>query len=123
MTRTQRFRDTIAAVCPIGDVSIGTWHDRSTWSYSVLPEASQQQIAAAQAVIDSFDTSDAAQTAWEEDQHPERKAIRQAAAQAVQDNQDFLALGPALTLAQASAQLRRLTQQNNAIIRRLIQID
>jgi hypothetical protein len=52
----------------------------------------------------------------------QRKAIRQAAAGAVADNDAYLALANPNNAA-VVAQVRRLTQQNNAIIRRLVQID
>lgn len=97
------------------EVEIGRHGDSST--VRVFPPS-----PAAQAVVDAFDWSDAAQQAWEEDQRPERKAIRQAAAAAVTDNQTYLAIATP-TAVQVAAQVRRLTQQNIAIIRRIIQID
>lgn len=112
----------ISAVCPIHGTSGGTGPGNPP-RIDFRPEATAQQRADAQAVVDAFDFSEAAQQQWEEDRHPERKTLRQAAAQAVQDNQDFLALGPAATAAQVVAQVRRLSQQNNALIRRLIQLD
>lgn len=120
-----RLHSLVAAVCPIDGVSFPGWNRVDAGvpvRIDFRPEATAQQRTAAQAVVDSFDRSEQAQQQWEEDQKPERKTLRQAAAQAVQDNQDFLAIGSPNN-AQVLAQVRRLTQQNNAIIRRLIQID
>lgn len=46
----------VKAVCPISGVSIGTYEDRSTWRISFLPEATSQQRAAGQAVLDACPT-------------------------------------------------------------------
>ena len=78
--------------------------------------------AAAQPTINAFDWSDAAQKLWEEDQMPERKGIRQAAAQAISDIDTYLALATP-TNAQVVAQVRRLSQISKQVIKRLIQID
>jgi hypothetical protein len=45
----------IKAVCPIHGVSIGRWDDRSTWRIDFKGEATPEQRAAAQSVVDSFD--------------------------------------------------------------------
>jgi hypothetical protein len=84
--------------------------------------ATEQQRAEGDAILAAFDWSDEAQAAWQEDQYPDRKAIRQAAAGAIADNDAFLALASP-TNAQVLAQVKRLTQQNTRIIKRLIQID
>lgn len=105
-----------AAGLPISGVGIAL-----DGSFDVRGTLTPAQRTAAQAIIAAFDPSDAAQTAWEEGQQPERKALRSAAAQAIQGNDDYLALVTP-TAAQVAAQVRRLTQQNSAIIRRLIQI-
>lgn len=78
--------------------------------------------AAAHAVLDGMDWSDAAQANRAADQIPERKTLRQAAAAAISDNDAFLANGSPNN-AQVLAQVRKLTQQNTAIIRRLVQVD
>lgn len=117
-----RLHQTIAAVCPISSVSVGNLTDRATWAFSPLATATPQQIAAAQTTLDAFDASDAASTAWENDQHPERKALRAAAAQAVTDIDTYLAITTP-TVGQVTAQVRRLSQDVRAIIQRLIQID
>ena len=67
----ERIEETIAAVCPIpvgSSVSIGTFGVSSSVTFVVDPSATAPQIAAAQALIDSFDWSDAAQLAWETEQ-------------------------------------------------------
>jgi hypothetical protein len=45
----------IAAVAPILGVSIGNENDKQTWHIDFQPQATTQQRAAAQAVIDAFD--------------------------------------------------------------------
>ena len=112
----------VRAVCPIIGVSVGVPGDSATVTIDFDPSATAQQRAAAQAVADSFDWSQAAGAVWAEDQKPQRKNLRQQAAQAVADNDTYLALGSPSN-AQVAAQVRKLTQQNNRIIPWLIQID
>ena len=45
----------ITAVCPIDGVSIGRWNDRASWEIQFRPEATDEQKAAAHAVMDTFD--------------------------------------------------------------------
>jgi hypothetical protein len=73
---------------------------------------------AVQTALAEFDWSDEAHAAWQEDQQPERKSVRQAASNAIADNDTFLALASP-TNPQVLAQVKRLTQQNNRIIRLL----
>lgn len=47
----------ISAVCPIDGVSVGAVENKSTWSIQFRPEATEQEKAAADAVIDAFDLS------------------------------------------------------------------
>ena len=84
--------------------------------------ATAEQQTQGNAILAAFDWSEEAHVAWVEDQYPDRKAIRQAAAGAIADNDAFLALASP-TNAQVLAQVKRLTQQNTRIIKRLIQID
>lgn len=121
MSVAARLHQAIAAVCPIDGVSIITLSPFVA-TFTPTTGATPQEITNAQAILESFDPSDTAQTTWEENQNPERKTLREQAASAIQGNNDFLAI-VSPTNAQAIAQIRRLTQQNNAIIRRLIQID
>jgi acyl-CoA reductase-like NAD-dependent aldehyde dehydrogenase len=119
-----RFREAVEAVCRLKTTRESINPDGSTAALSFVPaeDETPERIAAAQAVAAAFDPSPEAQAEWEEDKHPERKSIRRAAAQAVADNATFLALATP-TNAQVLAQVKRLTQQNTAIIRRLIQLD
>lgn len=48
----------IKAVCPITGVSIGDPEDKATWRIDFLPEASTEQQADAQAVVDAFAWND-----------------------------------------------------------------
>jgi len=47
----------VAAVCPINGISIGDKNDKTTWTFNALETATDEQIAAAQAVIDNADLS------------------------------------------------------------------
>lgn len=115
---TERLLEEIRQAAPnVISVRVRTHGDPTT--VTVDPAGEQ---ANAQDVIDAFVWSDAAHDAWLEDQKPERKTLRQQAIQAVQDNLDFLALANPNN-ATVLAHVRRLTQQNNHIIRRLVQID
>ena len=68
MSRLNRLYETIRVVCPCDGVSVVDWADRSTWRVTGNESATAEQRAAAQSVIDSFNTSDAAQAAWEAQQ-------------------------------------------------------
>ena len=50
-----RLLDMIGAVCPRDHLSIGRWDDRATWRLDAKPEATPEQIAAAEAVMAAFD--------------------------------------------------------------------
>ncbi len=117
-----RLSVTLAAVCPILGVSIGTPGNVATVRIDFDPTATAAQRTAAQSALTSFDWSDAAQSAFDDAQHPERTTIRQAAANAIAANTTFINLASP-TNAQLIAQAKALTQQNNAIIKRLIQLD
>ena len=117
-----RLHEAVATACPIDGVRVGNLADKSTWVFMPTATATPVQRAAAQAVIDAFDSSQAAEDAWRENQNSDRKAMRQAAVAAQATNATFIALG-APTNAQIIAQVKALSQQNSAIIRRLIQID
>lgn len=122
MSVTARLDSTIRAVCPIDGVSVGTPGDPATVRIDYRPEATTQQRAAAVSALAAFDWSQAAQTAWEEDQKPERKSLRQQAAQAVADVDTYLVI-TSPNNAQVVAQVRRLSQYTRALIRRVIQLD
>lgn len=115
---TARLHESIAAVCPIEGVK----GEQGSIVIDYGSTATVPQRTAALAAVAAFNYSDAATDAWMEDRRPERKAIRQAATQAVADNDTYLAIATPSN-AQVAAQVRRLTQQNNRIIPRLIQVD
>lgn len=121
MSSAIRLASVIGSVCPIHGVSIGQEGQAASVRIDFKLEATQQQRTAAQNALAAFDWSDAAQTAWNENQYPERKAIRQAAQQAIADNDAFLAIASPNN-AQNAAQVRRLTQECTALIKRLIQL-
>lgn len=122
MSKASRLHEAVAAVCSIEGLSVGTLGDPSSIEIQATPTATVEQRAAAQSIVDNFDWSDAAQTAWEESRKPERKTMRDAAVGAIADIDAFLAIGTP-TNAQTLAIVKKLCQQNRAIIRRLIQID
>lgn len=49
-----KLNDAIKAVCPIHGVSIGRKDDKKTWRIDFKTEATEQQKAAAQQVLDAF---------------------------------------------------------------------
>lgn len=51
----EKLHSAVAAVCPINGVCIGDASDKSTWTFDALAEATAEQRAAAQAVIDATD--------------------------------------------------------------------
>lgn len=118
----ERLHQSVVAVCPIIGVAIGRKGVSASVRIDFTPEATPQQQTDAQSVVDAFDWSDAAQTAWEESRQPERKSLREAAQQAISDIDTYLAIGSPNN-AQVVAAVRRLAQINKAIIKRLIQID
>lgn len=108
-----------AAGLPIDGVS-GTTNTRVDWLPGVTP--TQAQLDQAQSIIAGWDWSDAAQQARDDARQPERTGLRQAATQAVANNQTFLGIANPSN-AQTLAQVKALTQQMNAVIRRLVQLD
>ena len=71
----EKLHNDVVAVCPLTGISLGDETDKSTWRVNFKPEATDQQKADAQAVIDAFDIA-----AWEEAQASE--AQRQAGVKA-----------------------------------------
>lgn len=51
-----KLHSAIAAVCPIHGVSVGDVNDKNTWVVSFKDEATSEQKAAAQSVINNMDT-------------------------------------------------------------------
>jgi len=51
--------EAIIAVCPVTNVRVGKAHDRTTWTFTPTPEATQTEIDAGVNVIDTIeDTPD-----------------------------------------------------------------
>lgn len=117
-----RLLEQVRAVCPGAEVRVGRRAVRDTWELVPAVGNTQPQIDAGNAVIDGFVDTPEAQAEWEADRNPERKTLRQQAAAAVQGNLDFLAIASP-NAAQVRDQVRALTQQNNRIIQRLVQVD
>lgn len=113
-----RLHETIAAVCPI----VGVARDeQGAVRIDFRDDATSQQRLDALSAAGAFDWSGAAHQQWLADREPEKRDLAAAAAQAIADNDTFLAIASP-NAAQNAAQVRRLTQQNNRIIRRLIKI-
>jgi hypothetical protein len=107
----QRLHEAVAAVCPIDGISGVEGAIRIDYKAA----ATAGERAAAETALASFDWSQAAHDAWLADMFPERKALRQQAAQAIADNDAFLAISSPNN-AQTLAQVKKLTQQNTKII-------
>jgi len=52
-----KLHNAIAVVCPITGISVGKASDKTTWTFNATDTATDEQIAAAQAVIDAADLS------------------------------------------------------------------
>jgi hypothetical protein len=113
-----RLHAALRAVCPIAGVA----GEPGAVRVDYQPEATEQEQAAAAAALAAFDFAAEADDAWLENENPERKTLRQLAATAIADNDAFLALATP-TNAQVLAQVKRLTQQNTRVLKRIIQID
>lgn len=85
------------------------------------PSATQQQRYTGDGIVARFDASDAAEQARQDIKKSERVRLKQIAGEAVSDNAAYLALVTP-NAKQMMVQVKALTQQNNAIIKRLLQI-
>lgn len=112
-----RLREAISEVCPIQDVG-GQEGDVQIKFDQAATETEKKN---AQAVVIAFDWSDSATKTWRENKNPEKAGLIAAAQNAVTNNEEFLAMQQP-TNAEAIKQIRRLTSQNNRIIKRLVQI-
>lgn len=113
-----RLHSLIALACPIDGVA----GEQGSVRIDFRESATQPERDAANAIVASFDWSLAAHEAWEADQKPERKAIRAAAAQAIADNEAFLAT-TSPNNAQVLAQVKTITRQINKLIPFVAKID
>ncbi len=80
-------------------------------------------LAAAATVLAAFDFTPAGVVARELVRNPERKTLRDQAAQAVVDIDAFLLIADVATAAQVRQATKRLAQMMRAVILRLTQID
>jgi hypothetical protein len=53
-TLQERVTNAVSAVCPNDGISFGNLTDKHSWSIQFCPEATPEQLAAAQSVIDEF---------------------------------------------------------------------
>lgn len=107
-------RTLINAAVSIDGVSIGNRADKSTWRVS--PSSLQ---SAAQPTIDAFDTSEAAERAFEDAQEPLLKSMLDAADQGISEIAAYLVIADSATNAQVRAEVKAIDQRQRAIIRAL----
>lgn len=117
-----RLHAAVAAVCPIVGIGIGTPGDSATVKIAFAAAATGPQKTAAQAAVNAFDWSQAAEDAWEALQVPDRATLHNAATGALANIDTYLAV-PSPTNAQVVAQVRLLSQCVKQVINRLIEID
>lgn len=60
-----RLHEAVAGACPITGVGVPDWEAKGTWRFSQTGDATAQEIADAQAVIDAFDPGTPALKVWE----------------------------------------------------------
>lgn len=108
----------IAANVPVVTVR----HVGSSFEIVYADNATTQQRTQGNNILAAFDGSEAAEQARVDALHAERTTLRQQATSAVSNNLDYLAIA-APTALQVRTQTQALTQQINAIIKRLVQID
>ncbi len=84
-----------------------------------MPWASAEEVQRGLSLIASFDWSDAAQQAWEDALDPKKGSLRQQAAGAVDQIDQFLAVADTATAAQVRAAVKGLAQVTRAIILRV----
>lgn len=111
----------ISAVCPIDGVSIGVVGDGASVRIDFKESATPQQRAAADVVLQSFDWSDEATTAWDEARKPGKTDIRRSAQQAIADIDAYLQI-VAPTPAQVTAEVARIVRRQKQIIRALVEL-
>jgi hypothetical protein len=113
-----RLHEEIAAVCPI-DTMTGT---EEGVEIAFRPEATPPQRAAAQAVVDGFDWSDAAHNAWLDDQEPLLRDLKEQAQQAIDNIDAYLAIADTATNVQVRAEVKAIDQRQRRIIRALVRV-
>lgn len=115
-----RLTAAISAVAPIDGIAILDMGQKIV-RIDYKAEATHQQRTAAESALAAFDWSASADQAWEDAKNPERKDLKDQAQAALDANQTFLDLASP-TNAQVVAQVRRLTQQVNRLIKRTVQL-
>ncbi len=115
----ERLLATLSAVCPIESVTANGSAENSY--FTIKGNATPQQFAAANIAFAAFDWSDAAQATWESLQNPDKKSLNDLATQAIADIDTYLGLASP-TSAQQTAAIKKLAQNQKAIIKRLIQV-
>lgn len=85
----------IKAVCPIHGISIGRKDDKSTWRIDFKDEASAQERAAAQAVLNAFDlAADAAADAVAAQRAAVQKKLAEIDAKSIRALREWVATQP-----------------------------
>jgi len=116
--RASRIRERLLGIpLPVDGVAV----DGSTVVVSYTREITPAEKAAESAAIAAEPESAELDAAYTLNRNPDRKALADAAQQALADNATFLAIGTPSN-AQVLAQVRALTRQSNQLIRRLVQL-
>lgn len=116
--RASRIRERLLGIpLPVDGVAV----DGATVVVSYAREITPAEKSAEAAAIAAEPESVELDAAYTLNRNPERKALIDAAQQAVADNNTFLAIGTPSN-AQVLAQVRALTRQSNQLIRRLVQL-
>lgn len=119
MNVTIRLHDSIAAVCPIQGVSIGVIGVSATVQFQARSNATGAQLAAAQAVINVFDWSDAAGLAYENSKEPLLADLKAQAAAGIAAIDSYLLIADTATAAQVRTEVKAIDQRQKKIIQAL----
>ncbi len=123
LTAPQRMREGVDAICPIDAFTSQFSLGELVGKFTPAKTATKQQIAEAQAFIDSFDWQDEAATqAFIEAKEPAIKDIKDSAIQMVNDIDAYIAIADTATAVQVRAEVKALDQRMKRLIKALARI-
>jgi len=114
-----RLRDGIRALCPEIGIDISGFGPTAVVTFRPDPQATANQITAAQNFITTFDWSDAATQAWVSAKEPLIKDFRDMAQQMLSDIDAYLAIADTATAAQVRAEVKAIDQRLKRLIKAL----
>ena len=117
MSVDRRLHESVAAVCPIVGVGIGTPGVSASVVVHHAPDATAPQIVAAAGVVAGFDWSPAAQAAWERAQEPDLRDLLDQATDAIAAIDAYLPGADTATNAQVRAEVKAIDRRQKQIIR------